>query len=457
MVFGKSGGFSASLDVASLNGTNGFVINGVSAGDISGFAVSSAGDINGDGVDDLMIGAPGADPNGEASAGSTYVVFGNANGFKDSFDLSQLDGTNGFVLNGVDAQDASGHRVSSAGDVNGDGYDDMVIAAEDADPLGTGETGAAYVVFGSANGYEAVVKLSQLDGSNGFVIAGGKGFGIGTDVTAGDLNMDGCADIVVGATDASPGGKAQAGQSFVVFGKADGFSPVLSVEKPGGWNGFAINGDEPFDGLGSSVSWVGLNPDGMRALIVGAPNASREGLTGVGESYVVYSNPVNWGYQLPAEAIIDRCYQGFAIRGLNEGDGAGFSVSGAGDFDGDGYSDYLIGAPSAQDGEGESYIIYGRPYIGPAPAGGVGSLAQSVSAEDQFVFAPGFGNATVAGFDTGTSSQDVLDLSAFNISISDLVIAKAGTDTVVTLPSAETVTIQGVAPVELDTTDDFLF
>ena len=69
VVFGSSSGFGASLNLSSLNGSNGFVINGIDAGDYSGYSVSSAGDINGDGFDDLIIGARGADPNGQSSAG----------------------------------------------------------------------------------------------------------------------------------------------------------------------------------------------------------------------------------------------------------------------------------------------------------------------------------------------------------------------------------------------------
>ena len=124
-------GTGGMLDLSALDGSNGFTLNGVRSSDYSGYSVSSAGDVNGDGYDDLIIGAYGADPNGDSAAGETYVVYGGASapGTDGVLDLSALDGSNGFSLNGIDEADESGESVSSAGDVNGDGYDDLIIGA----------------------------------------------------------------------------------------------------------------------------------------------------------------------------------------------------------------------------------------------------------------------------------------------------------------------------------------
>src|SRR4028119_877845 len=140
--------FEPTFNLLDLNGSNGFAINGIAAGDRSGRSVSSAGDVNGDGFDDLIIGANRADPNGNYWAGQSYVVFGSNSGFGAGLDLSTLNGSNGFAINGIAADDWSGSSVSSAGDVNGDGFDDLIIGAYRADPNGITNAGQSYVLFG---------------------------------------------------------------------------------------------------------------------------------------------------------------------------------------------------------------------------------------------------------------------------------------------------------------------
>ncbi|MBW4458773.1 MAG: integrin alpha [Nodosilinea sp. WJT8-NPBG4] len=213
--------FDPVLNLSTLNGSNGFVINGIDAGDLSGFSVSNAGDINNDGIDDLIIGASDADPNGNSNAGESYVVFGGATvGSSGSLNLSDLNGSNGFVVNGINQGDSLGRSVSSAGDINNDGIDDLIIGAFIADPNGTRSAGESYVIFGGATvGSGGSLNLSTLNGSNGFVIEGiGEGDTLGLSArSAGDINNDGIDDLIVGANLADPNGVSEACSPHCLF------------------------------------------------------------------------------------------------------------------------------------------------------------------------------------------------------------------------------------------------
>ncbi|EDX87386.1 FG-GAP repeat domain protein [Synechococcus sp. PCC 7335] len=346
VVFGTDAGFEAVLDRSSLDGSNGFVLNDIDAQDRTGSSVSGAGDVNGDGFDDLIIGAPAADPNGDSS-GESYVVFGTDAGFDAAFELSSLDGSNGFVLNGISEGDRSGSSVSGAGDVNGDGFDDLIISAPGADINGT-MSGQSYVVFGSDTGFDAALELSSLDGSNGFVLNGINEYDyFGSSVSgAGDINGDGFDDLIIGAPGADPyrGFPLSIGESYVVFGSDTDFDATLEISELDGNNGFSRRGFDFYDRSGSSVSGAGdVNGDGFDDVIVGAPQADlmpryrRDS----GTIYVLFGS--------------DSDFSTSGLLGTDVYDNFGSSVSGAGDVNGDGFDDLIVGAPGA----GQSYVIFG--------------------------------------------------------------------------------------------------
>ena len=149
VIFGQTSGFPTALSLSGLNGTNGFELTAASNNDSLGQSVSSAGDVNGDGIDDLIIGAYFVSNNGNNFSGSSYVLFGQP-AFSSSIDVSSLNGSNGFVINGAAANDYSGNSVSGAGDINGDGIDDLIIGAYGTGPNGNSYAGSSYVVFGKS-------------------------------------------------------------------------------------------------------------------------------------------------------------------------------------------------------------------------------------------------------------------------------------------------------------------
>ncbi len=348
--------FPPNINLGALNGTNGFSLSGVAAGDYSGSAVSTAGDVNGDRIDDFLIGAPLADPNG-FSSGTSYVVFGGAGVVSGgNLDLSALNGTNGFKLSGVAARDYSGVAVSTAGDVNGDRIDDLLIGASVAGPNGFA-SGASYVVFGGAAvGAGGKLELSALDGTNGFRLSGvtagdRSGYAVST---AGDVNGDGVNDILIGAPGVFFIGST--GASYLVFGGVGvGSGGNLDLSALDGTNGFKLSGVALGDSSGGAVRAAGdVNGDGLDDLLIGAPGADPNGA-----SYVVFGGAgVGTGGNLEL-SVLDGT-NGFRLSG-----GSGRAVSTAGDFNGDGVDDLLLGAPGASpSGSGASYVVFGGTEVG---------------------------------------------------------------------------------------------
>ena len=251
VVFGQASGFSAAMNLSSLNGSNGFRLDGM-AHDESGLSVSTAGDVNGDGFDDLIVGAFGANSNGIVS-GSSYVVFGKASGFSAKMNLSSLDGSNGFRLDGA-AGDHSGSSVSTAGDVNGDGFDDLIVGAYRADPNGSG-SGSSYIIFGRSDfgsGLPEIVGTSGDDILTGTVFADHFKAGDGNDKLIGR----GGADSFEGGT-----GDDKIQVADLSFASVDGGAGIDVLHLAG--NGLNLNLADSGDRI-SDIEIISLYSQGDR-------------------------------------------------------------------------------------------------------------------------------------------------------------------------------------------------
>lgn len=420
------------FDLGTLDGQNGFRIPGIAASGQLGFAVTALGDVNGDQIDDLAISAPSA--GGSFQDGLAYVVFGATGlGTGGQLDLDTLDGSNGFVISGIEVGSHAGWSISFAGDVNNDDYGDFVIGAPFANK--------AYLVYGSATlGSGGSFSLGEINGINGVEILGGPDDAIGLSVSGiGDLNSDGYDDIALG----SAININNSGVAYVVFGGSSlGATGPINVLNLDGITGLTIWGTNSGDELGWTVSEGGdLNNDGIADLAVGAIESESNG---PGSAYVIFGAV---GIGLDTQGRIDVTgldgTGGFVIRGETAGGLLSFSLSGGDDVNGDGVDDLIVGSITQQ-----AFVIFGAQGIG---AGGQFDLAGLDGANGYIISTPiAAGAHAVHAGDLNNDGVGDVAVAAFGrdevyVYVGGASVGSNGTFDITTVDGENGFVIQGVA------------
>ncbi len=385
------------------------VIEGREPGDLFGHSVACAGDVNGDGFADIVVGAIQADPGGRVAAGTASVFHGGVMG---------IEPVAARVLEGAAPSDLFGQSVAGAGDVNGDGFADIVVGAPQESPSGRMQAGTAGVYHGSLTGVQiapsrVIAGLAAGDRSGAWVTG------------AGDLNGDGFSDIAVSAPNAAPGGRMNAGSVSVFHGSATGVQPTVARLYEG-----VTAGDE----FGDEASTAGdVNNDGFGDLLVGAPKASPRARMSAG-AVSVYHGSRDGLTAAPARLL----------ESAEAGSQFGTAVASARDINGDGFGDVVIGAYQASPG--------GRTYAGGASVyfGGMSGVA-AVAARVLDGIEPNdeFGEAVAGAGDLNGDGFSDLLVGAYRAdpsrrNLAGTVSVYLGTMSGI-LPAATT-TLEGLAP-----------
>jgi hypothetical protein len=357
------GSDSSRFDPSSfISGDEGLKIVGAHESEF-GAAIGAAGDVNGDGFADCLIGAPGVGTSTKDNVGAVYMIYGKAGPYADIHMSNFATGIHGFAIFGEASHTRLGFSHTSVrgalGDVNGDGIDDFAIASSNADYADRTAAGMVYIIYGKSSS-EAVTDIDlALDLTEAGVRIGGAANGdkIGTSISgAGDVNGDGIRDLVIGCAGSSPEGREGAGAAYVVYGAED-MADMDLAEFASGQDGMKVLGAAAAHMLGATVSNAAdLNGDGLADLVLGAPGAHTELGHEVGCVHVIYGTDSEDIEDIDLADFEAGPETGYTICGEAVGAKLGSAVAHAGDVNQDGIDDMLL---STADHDGSVYVLYG--------------------------------------------------------------------------------------------------